>query len=280
MSTLRAPGVALVTGGSRGVGQGIAVGLAEAGWVVHVSGRNAERLAGTVQRITDAGGRATAHECDHTDDAAVAALVADVETSGAGGLDLLVNNVWAGPRMNHAHPEKFWERPLDDWDSLITVGMRAHYVAAHAAAPGMVRRGSGLIVNITSVGARAYLHSTLYGMSKAALDKMTNDMAVELRGTGVVALSLWPGLVRTELLMKSGLNEIAGVSIRDVETPELQGRVLAAVAADPDLPRRSGEALLTAELAAEYRVSEPDGGTPVSPRAMFGEGPLYRPIGS
>lgn len=268
---------ALVTGGSKGVGQGIAVGLAEAGWAVHVTGRRPDRLAETVERITATGGVAMAHVCDHADDAAVQDVVSRVEATG--GFELLVNNVWAGPRMNHVAPEKFWERPLSDWDTLVSIGLRAHYVATHAAVPAMVARGSGLIVNITSIGARAYLHSTLYGMAKAGLDKMTNDMAVELRGTGVTTISLWPGLVRTRQLLASGLTEIAGVSIDDTETPELQGRVIAALADDPELGRRSGEALITAEVAADLGIQEPNGGTPVSPRVMFGEGPLYRAIG-
>ncbi len=278
-SNLRAPGVALVTGASAGVGQGIAVGLAEAGWTVHLSARNVERLHVTAARIAEQGGTAISHVCDHTDDAAVADLVAAVVEAEPGGLDLLINNVWAGPRMNHGRPEKFWERPLTDWDSLVTVGLRAHFVAAVAAVPAMVERGSGLIVNITSIGARAYLHSTLYGVAKAGLDKMTHDMAVELKGTGVSVVSLWPGLVKTDLLMSSGLTEIAGVSINDAETPELQGRVLAALAGDPRHPDHSGAALLSAELAAHYCVAEASGGTLVSPRVMFGEGPLYRPVG-
>lgn len=269
--------VALVTGGSKGVGQGVAVGLAEAGWTVHLSGRNANRLQETVDRVGEAGGTAVAHTCDHTDDAAVRRLVEEVHQA-AGRLDLLVNNVWAGPRMNHVTPEKFWERPLSDWDSLITVGLRAHYVAMHAAAPLMVEQGSGLIVNISSIGTRAYLHSTLYGMSKAGLDKMTHDAALELREHGVSVISLWPGLVRTKLLLDSGVDNIAGVPITDAESPELQGRVLAAIAADPDLHRRTGSVFLTAEAADEYGVAEPDGGRPISPRVMFGGGPVFPPL--
>ncbi len=269
--------VALVTGGSRGVGEGIAVGLAEAGWTVHFSGRSERRLARTAERVTQAGGRAVSHVCDHADEAAVQGLVRAVEEAD-GAIDLLVNNVWAGPQFNPFAPERFWERPLDDWDSLITVGLRAHYVAAHAAVPAMIRHGSGLIVNVSSVGARKHLHSTLYGMGKAALDKMTHDMAVELRGTGVSVLSLWPGLVRTKLLLASGLKEFEGVSIDDTETPELQGRVLAAVAADPATPQRSGTALLTAELCTQYGIYD-EGATPVSPRTMFGLGPGHDPVG-
>ncbi|WP_166391074.1 SDR family NAD(P)-dependent oxidoreductase [Nocardioides ochotonae] len=268
------PRVALVTGGSKGVGQGIAVGLAEAGWTVHVSGRDESRLATTVERVEQAGGRGRAWRCEHTDDADVERLVAEVAADG-GRLDLLVNNAWAGPAMNHVRPERFWERPLSDWDTLIGVGLRAHFVAMRAAAPVMVAQGSGLVVNISSVGARAYLHSTLYGMSKAALDKMTHDAALELRGEGVTVLSLWPGLVRTEQLLASGVRDIAGVPVTDAETPELQGRVLAALAADPQLHRRTGSALISAELAEEYGVVEPDGGRPVSPRLMFGGGPVF-----
>ncbi|MGN0063365.1 MAG: SDR family NAD(P)-dependent oxidoreductase, partial [Nocardioides sp.] len=217
------------------------------------------------------------HLCDHADEAEVVGLVRAVEEA-EGRIDLLVNNVWAGPQFNPFAPEKFWERPVDDWDTLITVGLRAHYVASHAAVPAMVERGDGLVVNITSVGARAHLHSTLYGMGKAALDKMTHDMAYELRGTGVSVLSLWPGLVRTKLLLASGLTEFEGVSINDTETPELQGRVLAAVAADPSTPQRSGTALLTAELCTEYGIFD-EGATPVSPRTMFGVGPGHEPVG-
>lgn len=270
--------IALVTGGSKGVGQGIAVGLAEAGWTVHVSGRNPERLQETLDRVSAAGGTGFAHTCEHTDDDAVRRLVTEVHDR-AGRLDLLVNNAWAGPRMNHVTPEKFWERPLSDWDTLIDVGLRAHYVATHAAAPLMLAQGSGLIVNISSVGTRAYLHSTLYGISKAGLDKMTHDAALELREHGVSVISLWPGLVRTEQLLASGLDNIAGVPITDAETPELQGRVLAALAADPDLHQRTGSVVITAEAAAEYGISEPGGGSPISPRVMFGGGPVFPPLG-
>lgn len=269
--------VALVTGGSKGVGQGIAVGLGEAGWTVHVSGRNVERLQETVDRVNAAGGTGIAHSCEHTDDEAVQRLI-EVVHADAGRIDMLVNNAWAGPRMNHVTPEKFWERPLSDWDSLIGVGLRAHYVATHAVAPRMIEQGDGLIVNISSVGTRAYLHSTLYGISKAGLDKLTHDAALELREHGVTVISLWPGLVRTAQLLASGVDNIAGVPVTDAETPELQGRVLAAIAADPRLHERTGSVLITAEAATEYGVTEPDGGRPISPRVMFGGGPVFPPL--
>ncbi|GAB2868338.1 SDR family NAD(P)-dependent oxidoreductase [Nocardioides pacificus] len=269
--------VALVTGGSKGVGQGLAVGLAESGWTVVVSGRDEARLATTVERVEAAGGRGFAVACEHTDDAQVEALVAGVERDH-GRIDLLVNNAWAGPGIDHRRPSRFWERPLADWDQLIGIGLRAHFVATRAAVPAMVERGSGLVVNVSSVGARAYLHSTLYGISKAGLDKFTHDAGLELRPHGVTVVSLWPGLVRTAQLLASGVKDIAGVPVSDAETPELQGRVLAALAADPDLHRRTGGVVITAEAAEEYGVAEPDGGRPVSPRLMFGGGPVFPPL--
>ncbi len=269
--------VALVTGGSRGVGRGIAIGLAEAGWTVHVSGRDVDRLDNTVERLVAVGGQGHAWVCDHSDDEQVEALVADVHGHG-GRIDLLVNNAWAGPRMNHQRPEKFWERPISDWDQLIGIGLRAHVVATRVAIPLMLEQERALVVNISSVGTRAYLHSTLYGISKAGLDKFTHDAATELVGTEVTVVSLWTGLVRTDQLLDSGVEEIAGVRVADAETPELQGRVLAAVAADPAVGDYAGQVLITAETAARYGIVEVDGGVPVSPRQLFGGGPVFPPL--
>ena len=269
--------VARVTGGSKGVGRGVAVGLGEAGWTVVVSGRDEDRLAATVARVAAAGGRGFAVPCEHRDDEQVAALVHGVAEQH-GRLDLLVNNVWAGPPINHQRPERFWERPLSDWDQLIGVGLRAHFVALRAAAPLMIEQRGGLVVNVSSVGTRAYLHSTLYGISKAGLDKMTHDAALELRPYGVTVLSLWPGLVRTEQLLARGVESIAGVPVADAETPELQGRVVAALAADPDVRRHTGGVVITAEAAQEYGIAEPGGRAPISPRSMFGGGPVFPPL--
>lgn len=266
--------VALVTGGSKGVGQGIAVGLAESGWTVVVSGRDQARLAQTVARVDAAGGQGRAITCEHADDAQVEALVGEVERAH-GRIDLLVNNAWAGPGIDPRRPSRFWERPLEDWDQLIGIGLRAHFVAMRAAVPAMVARGDGLVVNVSSIGTRAYLHSTLYGVAKAGLDKLTHDAALELREHGVSVVSLWPGLVRTAQLLASGVKDISGVPVSDAETPELQGRVLAALAADPDRHRLTGAVVITAEAAEEYGVVEPDGGRPVSPRVMFGGGPVF-----
>jgi len=262
MSTSR---VALVTGVSRGVGKGISSALAEAGWQVF----------GTSRRGDGPGG-VTALACDHRDDEAVAQVFGDVREQ-AGRLDLLVNNVWASPPGFAGFTEKFWERPISDWDTLITVGLRAHYVASVHAAAQMTSQGSGLIASISSFGTRGHLHSVLYGMSKAALDKMTFDMAHELAGTGVSAVSLWPGLVRTELLLGSGLTEFAGFPLSEAEDPTFIGRVIDRLAGDERLPQLSGHTLISAELGARYGLTNDDGTAPASHRAAFGGGALFPP---
>lgn len=274
--------IALVTGASRSVGKGVALALGSRGWTVYVTARGQVGTDGpldeTAREVTARGGRGIAVQCDHRDDTQIAAVFARIAGEQDGRLDLLVNNVWAAPKGFAGFTEKFWQRPLSDWDTLIGVGLRAHYVASVHAAQRMVPRGTGMIVNISSFGARGHLHSVLYGMSKAGLDKMAADMAVELAGTGVSAISLWPGLVKNEVMqgfMDRGLDNFQGFPLANAETPEFVGRVIAALADDPDVTARSGHTLITAETALDYRVTDIEGNQPDSHRALFGGGPLY-----
>lgn len=271
--------VALVTGASRSVGKGIACALGSDGWTVYVTARGPVGVGGpldaTAAEVTARGGEGIAVQCDHRDDDAIGALFARIADEQGGRLDLLVNNVWASPPGFAGFSDPFWKRPVDDWDSLIGVGLRAHYVASVAAATLMVPRRSGMIVNISSFGTRGYLHSVLYGMSKAGLDKMAADMAVDLRDTGVTALSLWPGLVKNEAMLARGLDDFQGFPLANAETPEYIGRVIVALANDPAVNERSGHTLITAEAGGEYGVVDIEGNQPDSHRAVFGGGPLY-----
>lgn len=272
---------ALVTGASRGVGRGIALGLADDGWTVVVTGRGSgdgqpsDALRGVAAEVDDRGGVGVALACDHRDDDAIAGLFTRLDERGL-DLGLLVNNVWAGPGLE-SMLRPFWERPVSDWDLLVGLGLRAHYVASRQAAPRMVARGRGLIVNISSFGARGRLHSVAYGVSKVGLDKMAADMAVDLADTGVTTLSLWPGLVRTETLLAAGIEEIEGFPVAEAETPEFIGRVVAALVADPGTARRSGHTLVATEVADEYGITDERGQRPRSHREAFGGGPLFPP---
>ena len=247
--------VAVVTGATFGVGRGVAISLAQSGARVFITGRSAPGdLPGD--------GKVVGIRCDHTIDAEVEAAFQRVAAE-AGPVDILVNNVWGGyERMIEdgafTWGKPFWEQPLWRWDAMFHAGVRAHYHASQLAARTMVARRRGLIVNISFWAAQKFVGNTAYGVSKAATDKLTFDMAHELRPHGVAVLSLYPGLVRTEKVMQAA----AWIDLTNSESPEFTGRAVAALAADPDVMRRTGSALVAASLAIEYGFTDVDGKTP------------------
>jgi dehydrogenase/reductase SDR family protein 1 len=262
--------VAVVTGASRGVGKGIALGLAEAGATVVVTGRSAGgartgALPGSVEEtaaeVTALGGVGVAVRCDHADDDDVAALFERVDAE-FGRLDVLVNNAFAIPEGRISGP--FWELPLALWDAMHRVGLRSHYVAAVHAAPRMIAARRGLIVHVSSFGAKIYAVNVAYGVGKAGVDRMSRDMGRELRPHGVTAVSLWPGIVRTERLLAEP--ERLGFDPSRGESPTFSGRAVAALAADPAVIERTGQALVVAELAQAYGFTDVDGSQPASLR--------------
>ncbi|MGY4770522.1 SDR family NAD(P)-dependent oxidoreductase [Kribbella sp. CWNU-51] len=260
--------VALVTGASRGVGKGIALGLGEQGATVYVTGRTETggpaptSLPGTVretaEEVTALGGRGVAITCDHRDDDQTRRAVQQV-VAEAGRLDVLVNNVWGGYEYFWDGTEfwleaGFWTQPVERWDSAFQAGVRAHYVTTVAAAPTMVAQGSGLIVNVSSEGAVKTDTGVAYGAAKAATDHMIACMAHELREHGVTAVSLYPGLVRTESVLRAA----EYFDLSDSESPLFVGRAVAALAADPSVSRHTGQVLRTSELSREYAFTDVD----------------------
>ena len=245
--------VAVVTGGTFGVGRGIARVLAQEGARVFVTGRSAQ--AAGEERITGI-------RCDHRVDTEVAAAFERV-LADAGRIDVLVNNVWGGYENMvedgaFTWTKPFWEQGLWRWDAMFAAGVRAHYQASQLAAKSMVANRSGLIVNISFWAAQKHIGNVAYGVSKAATDKMTSDMAVELKPHGVVAVSLYPGLVRTEKVMEAA----AWLDLTNSESPEFIGRAVAALASDPGVMRHTGNVLVAAALAAEYGFTDIDGKAP------------------
>lgn len=282
--------VAIVTGASRGIGKGTALELAGQGATVFVTGRTVEPgsapLPGTVnetvlqcnERGAANGGKAIGVAMDMLDNVQIASLFEQVRQE-AGRLDILVNNAMAIPEAMTTRAG-FWEKPLDEELQILDSGLRAVFIASWHAANIMAPQGSGLIASMSGYVGVTYTYDVAFGTAKSGVDRMMRDMGVELKDTGVSALSLWQGFTYTERArenlekvegMASQLNSAVGSS------PEFPGRVIAALAADPDLARRNGGTFINAELAAEYGVTDTDGRSIPSLREERGA-PIWQPV--
>ena len=248
--------VALVTGASRGVGRGVAASLADAGYSVFATGRTiaAADLPACVTRVP----------CDHRDDAQTAAAVARALTA-TGKIDVLVNSAWGGyERMvedgQFTWSRPFWQQPMHRWSGMMDAGVRSALVVAALVAPSMIDARRGVIVNISFWPAQKYIGNVVYGVAKAATDKMTHDMARELRPYGVSVVSLYPGLVRTEAVLEAAKG--GWLDLSNSESPEFIGRVVAALAVAPNLSDLSGGVVVAAAFAREQGIVDVDGKSP------------------
>ena len=270
--------VVVVTGASRGAGKGIAIALSATGATVYVTGRTRNEgdaplpgtVAATAEAVTAAGGKGIAVYCDHAD-AQQTRLLFEQVSREQGRLDILVNNATS---LHDALVETgpFWEKPLA-LTQLWEVGMRSHYTAAWYAAPLLLANGEGLVVNTSSFGGRIYMHGPAYGAGKAAVDKMSHDMAFDFRPYNVAVVSIWMGLLLTERSQRvfDAEPEKYANLVATAETPEFTGRVIDALASDKALMEKSGKVWIGAELAAEYGLVDTNGQLPPSHRAFFGE---------
>ncbi len=271
--------VALVTGASRGAGKGIALALGKSGYCVYVTGRTAKDgdnpLPGSVWQTVgeiNRNGSGVGVICDHSSPEQIETLFQKIQLE-QGRLDILVNNATV------IHDDliasgSFWEKSIDMVE-ILDVGLKSAYLASYHAAPIMTRQQRGLIVNTSSFGARCYMHGPCYGAQKAGIDKMTWDMAHDLRPFNVAAISLWMGMLLTERTQRviqaepekyTGFQEMA-------ELPEFQGFIIDALYKDPELLQLSGNAHISAELGERYQIKNTAGKQPVSHRAMLG-GPI------
>jgi NAD(P)-dependent dehydrogenase (short-subunit alcohol dehydrogenase family) len=285
MQTLR-DRVAIVTGASRGAGRGVAVELGAAGATVYVTGRSTRSApargytsflegAGmsampgsideTADEVTAAGGRGIAVPCDHTEPAQVRELFARVERE-QGKLDVLVNNAWGGHETFSlaALNAPFWEQPIAHWQSMFEHGVRNHVLACQVAAPTFVRQKRGLIVTTTFWDRDRYLKGNLfYDLAKAAMNRLAFAVAEEMRPHGVTSLAVTPGWMRTELVLAAHNTDESHwqerPSLARTESPRYLGRAIAALAADPNVQKKSGTVQLVGELAREYAFTDVDG---------------------
>lgn len=264
--------VAVVTGGSRGVGRGIALALGDAGATVYVTGRSTrdagrtEGLPGTVDdtadEVTKRGGQGIAVRCDHHDDEQVEALFARIAAEQDGRLDLLVNNAWSGyERSDEARFDApFWQQPMWRYDAY-AASVRAQFTASRHAAALMLPRDSGLIVTISYTDGDTYLGQAAYDMFKAASDRLSRAMAGDLRKTQISSIGLHPGFVRTERV-EAAWSALGSGPAAVVHSAEYVGRAIAHLAADPVVRADSGHVLAVGDLAQRYGFSDTDGRRP------------------
>ncbi|HYW22501.1 MAG TPA: SDR family NAD(P)-dependent oxidoreductase [Nodularia sp. (in: cyanobacteria)] len=281
--------VTLVTGATRGIGKGIAIGLGEVGATVYITGRSLDNsntsgeisgnLKDTQAAVEQAGGICIPVQVDHSNDEQVRSLFERIEEEQNGQLDLLVNNVFSGVQaLSDSQSKTFWECEPSLWDASNNVGLRSHYIASIYAARIMVKRQQGLICTISSWGGMSQIFSAAYGAGKSACDRLASDMSVELKPHNIASLSIWPGIVGTEQISRLADN-IGSENVTDAknsvfterynwETPLFTGRVIAALTSDANVMRRTGKVQIVAELAQQYGIVDQEGDHPASLRSL------------
>ncbi|MFE1824985.1 SDR family oxidoreductase [Streptomyces yangpuensis] len=272
--------VALVAGGTRGGGRGIAVELGSAGATVYVTGRSSgtagrsdldrpETVEETAARVTAAGGLGIPVRTDHSRPEEVRALVERIAAEQDGRLDVLVNSVWGGdPLTDWEHP--LWEQDLETGLRLLRQAVETHVITSRYALPLMVARGSGLVVEVTDGNTARYRGTFFYDLAKSAVIRLAFAQSAELRPHGVAAVAITPGFLRSEAVLDHfGVTEADwrdGVAqdpnFAHSESPAYLGRAVAALAADPQIMARTGRALATWGLYEEYGFTDADGTRP------------------
>ncbi len=289
--------VAVVAGGTRGAGRGIAVSLAEAGATVYVTGRSTrvrpaaavsrpaagavsgadaplrrpETIEETAEMATARGGEGIAVRVDHTVEAEVRGLFERVRREQDGRLDVLINDIWGGdPLTEWGVP--FWDLSVERGLQMQRQAVHSHIITSRWGVPLMVARGRGLVVEVTDGADYGYRGNLFYSLAKVSAIHLAEAMAADLRGrrSGVTALALTPGFLRSEAMLDHfGVTEAnwREGGRRDPhflasETPFYIGRAVAALAADPRVADKAGRALTTGDLAEEYGFTDADGTRP------------------
>ncbi|XUM00538.1 SDR family oxidoreductase [Streptomyces venezuelae ATCC 10712] len=275
--------ICLVAGATRGAGRAIAVQLGAAGATVYVTGRTTreklsevgratETIEETAELVTAAGGEGIAVPTDHLEPEQVRALVDRIDRE-RGRLDVLVNDVWGGEHLL-VFGKKTWEGDLDGGLRMLELGVRTHAITSHLALPLLIRHPGGLVVEVTDGTAEyngtRYRENLYYDLTKNAPLRMAFGLAKELAEFGGTAVAVTPGWLRSEQMLAGfGVTEEnwrdATAKIPDFavsESPVYVGRAVAALAADPDRHRWTGQSLSSGGLAKEYGFTDADGSRP------------------
>jgi len=271
--------VAVVAGATRGAGRGIAVALGEAGATVYVTGRSSrqapsdmgrkETIEETAELVTAAGGVGIPVRVDHTVPAEVEALFARVREEQRGQLDLLVNDVWGGDHLME-WGKMFWEQPLDAGLLMQQRAVWSHMITSWHGVQLMLPRRQGLIIEITDGVDYNYRGNLYYSLAKVSAIHLAQSMAEELRAYHITAVALTPGFLRSEAMLdhfgvtEENWQDAAKIDPHFIasETPAYIGRAVAALAADPRVAEKTGQALSTWGLSEIYDFTDRDGSRP------------------
>jgi NAD(P)-dependent dehydrogenase (short-subunit alcohol dehydrogenase family) len=275
--------VALVAGATRGAGRGTAVALGEAGATVYCTGRSTrgrrseydrpETIEETAELVTEAGGEGIPVVVDHLEAAQVEALVQRIDAE-RGRLDVLVNDIWGGELL-FEWDKPVWEHDLDKGLRVLRLAIDTHLITSHFALALMIREPGGLVVEMTDgtleYNSGHYRLSAFYDLAKSAVIRLAFAQSEELAPHGCSAVALTPGWLRSEMMLEiyrvTEENWRDGAAINPhfaaiSESPRFVGRAVAALAADPDLRRRSGGSFSSGGLAREYGFTDLDGSQP------------------
>jgi len=270
--------VALVAGGTRGAGRGIAVELGAAGAAVYVTGRTTESsvspmgrpetIEETARLVDAAGGTGVAVKVDHASPDQVRDLIRRIDAE-QGHLDILVNDIWGGDPLAE-WGVAFWEHDLANGVSLLRGAVETHLVTSWHAVPLMIRTPGGLVVEVTDGVGPRYRGSLFYDLAKASAIRLALAQGEELRAHQIAAVAVSPGFLRSEAMLE--LFGVTEANWRDgiakdphfafSETPRYVGRAVAALAADADKMVRTGTATATWELYQAYGFTDVDGTQP------------------
>ena len=275
--------VALVAGATRGAGRGTAVALGEAGATVYCTGRSTrgqrseydrpETIEETAELVDAAGGEGIAAAVDHLEPEQVEALVRRIDGE-RGRLDVLVNDIWGGELL-FEWDKPVWEHDLEKGLRLLRLAIDTHLITSHFALALLIRRPGGLVVEMTDgtreYNADHYRLSAFYDLAKTAAIRLAFAQSKELAPHDCSAIALTPGWMRSEMMLENyGVTEANwrdGAAVNPhfaaiSESPRFVGRAVAALAADPELQRRSGGSFSSGGLAREYGFSDLDGSRP------------------
>ncbi|WP_438444574.1 SDR family oxidoreductase [Gorillibacterium sp. sgz5001074] len=271
--------VAVVAGGTRGAGRAISLALGEAGATVYVVGRSTrgapspmnrpETIEETAEGVTARGGVGIAVRADLTVEEEVRALFDRVREEQNGRLDILINDLWGGdPLMEWGKP--FWEQKLGNGLQMQRQGVQSRLMTSYYAAPIMIARGKGLLIEVTDGVGYGFRGSLFYSLAKISSVHLGEALAAELGPHGITALSITPGFLRSEAMLEHfGVTE---ENWRDAtekephfiasETPVYIGRAVVALATDPKVAEKAGRSLSTWGLSEEYDFTDADGSRP------------------